>query len=189
MKLHIKDVNVTATLKKLEKHLQVSGMLRSIGNIALAAVSRNFISGGRTKSGGVHAWQPLAESTLLMRRSGGKSKSGQGGAAPLQDTRALMNGIHGEYAGNKIKIATAGQPYAAIHQFGGTTRPRVTMKMIAFMWEKYTETRADMFANIASKARGTKLTVKLPARPYLMLTDPDRAEIKDFVLRFKPEGA
>jgi phage gpG-like protein len=177
MRIAVKEKNITATLTKLQNHLEISKLSRSIANIALAGVQRNFIAGGRTTSGASGAWPKLAASTLQMRR-------GKTGAKPLQDTRALMNGIHPEFSGNKITIATGGQVYDAIQHFGGTTRPTVTLKMISFMWNKWQDTRFDMFANIASKARGTKLTVKIPPRPYLMITDGDIAEIKHTVLNF-----
>jgi len=179
MKVVLTDRGVKTTIKKLQDHLNIPRLSRSIGNICLAAVQRNFLAGGRSKSGATGVWPGLKPSTLLMRR-------GKSGAKPLQDTRALMNGIHPEYTGNKITIATGGQVYDAIQHFGGTTHPQVTMKMIWFMWGQYSRTLDDMFANIASKARGTKLTVKIPPRPYLMVTDGDVAEIKHTVLNFQP---
>lgn len=182
MRVVIREDTITATLKKLQEHLNVPKLARSIANIALAAVQRNFIAGGRSKSGAGGTWPPLAQSTLLMRRQG----KGSGGTKTLQDTRALMNGIHPEFIPKGVTIATAGQPYDAIQHFGGVTRPRVTLKSIAFMWGQYTRTLNDMFAAIASKAPMTKLNVVIPPRPYLMLTDPDRQEISDLVLNFKP---
>lgn len=179
MRVTFKDLGVKELLGRIKEHMQVDRLSRSIANIALAGVQRNFIAGGRSKSGAAGVWPPLKESTLLMRRGKG------GGARPLQDTRALMNGIHPEFIPKGVTIATAGQPYDAIQHFGGVTRPRVTFKSIAFMWGQYTRTLNDLFAAIASKAPMTKLTVPIPPRPYLMLTEVEWAEIDHAVLNFK----
>lgn len=167
---------VQAALNRWSKHAEIPPLVRSIGNICLAAVVRNFAAGGRSETGASGTWPKLKPSTLLMRR-------GKSGAKPLQDTRALMNGIHPESSGNKIVIATAGQPYDAIHHFGGTTHPTVTDKMKGFMWHKAKET-GRMFSAIANIARGEKLTVKILARPYMMLTQSDIAEIEHTVLNY-----
>ncbi len=179
MRVIFKDLGVKELLGRIKEHLQVDRLARSIANIALAGVQRNFIAGGRSKSGAGGAWPPLKESTLLTRRGHG------GGARPLQDTRALMNGIHPEFIPKGVTIATAGQPQDAILHFGGVTHPRVTLKSIGFMWWQYSRTLNDMFAAMASKAPGTKLNVTIPPRPYLMLTEPDWDEINHAVLNFK----
>lgn len=57
-------------------------------------------------------------------------------------------------------------PYAAIHEHGGTTHPRVTWKMRMFAFHKYRETGNEMWLAI-SRTKKKTLTVKIPARPYL----------------------
>lgn len=56
--------------------------------------------------------------------------------------------------------------YAAIHEYGGETRPRVTDKMRRFAWAKYYETGIDTFKGIALTKKN-RLSVSIPARPYL----------------------
>lgn len=57
-------------------------------------------------------------------------------------------------------------PYAAIHEYGGVTHPRVTWKMRVFAFHRYRETGNEMWLGIARTKKKT-LTVRIPARPYL----------------------
>jgi len=59
-------------------------------------------------------------------------------------------------------------PYAAIHEFGGTTHPRVTGKMRGFAWFKFRETENPMWRAIAL-TRKPRLNVPVPARHYVSL--------------------
>jgi len=167
---------ITPELKALEAKLEPTTLQRRIGIVALAGVLRNFQYSGRSKSGGTGTWAPLAKSTQALRRQG----KGGGGNKPLRNTGLLMSGIHIEPSGKDVAIATSDQTskYAGILHFGGVTHPRVSLKMIGFMWNAWQKTRFDMFANIASKRVGTRLNVKIPARPYMMVTSSDIEEMK-----------
>ena len=62
--------------------------------------------------------------------------------------------------------------YAAIHNFGGTVRPKVTPKMRKFAWAKWYETEDDKWKGLALTVK-TKLEIKLPKRQYAMIQDDD----------------
>jgi len=57
-------------------------------------------------------------------------------------------------------------PYAAIHEFGGETHPRVTAKSRKFFWAMYFETGEDMWKGMALTDKDS-FTVNIPPRPYL----------------------
>jgi phage gpG-like protein len=56
--------------------------------------------------------------------------------------------------------------YAAIHEFGGTTHPRVTGKMRRWAWAKFYETGDSKFKGIALTPKA-RLDVPIPERPYI----------------------
>ncbi|MBA7515229.1 hypothetical protein ES705_07268 [subsurface metagenome] len=56
--------------------------------------------------------------------------------------------------------------YAAIHEFGGVTHPRVTARMRGFAWHMFYETGEPMWRGLALTKK-TFLTVSIPARPYM----------------------
>jgi len=64
-----------------------------------------------------------------------------------------------------IKVG-ARMPYAAIHEYGGTTHPRVTAKMRAWAWAMFKETEDSMYKGIALTKK-SKLDITIPPRPYL----------------------
>ena len=57
-------------------------------------------------------------------------------------------------------------PYAAIHEFGGTVRVRVTDKMRRFFWFRFKQTRDDKYKWMALSRRQV-FTIRIPARPYI----------------------
>ena len=66
------------------------------------------------------------------------------------------------------QIQSKAVPYAAIHEFGGTTHPKVTGKMRGFAWFKFRETQDPMWRAIAL-TRKPRLNVPVPARHYVSL--------------------
>lgn len=64
--------------------------------------------------------------------------------------------------------AGRGMMHAAIHQYGGTTHPRVTAKSKAFFWAKWYETGETKWKAMALGFKvGEKMTIRIPARPFL----------------------
>jgi len=63
-------------------------------------------------------WEPLSEVTEQMRAEEGKS------GKILQVDGILRNSIQGDYDGSGAGLASTNVEYAAIHNFGGTIKPK-----------------------------------------------------------------
>lgn len=98
-----------------------------------------------------------------------KAKQERGFAAGILKMRGdLLNSVRFE-ADESSATVIASQPYAAIHQFGGTIRPR----------------RAK-----ALKVGGRlRKSVTIPARPYMGLSKADAAEVLDAARDFLARSA
>lgn len=172
MRITVKENTISKTLKALGQSIELPKIKRRLGVIGLADVLRNFKEGGRPDK-----WKALAGSTLVTKAlRGGRSSLSP---MPLQDSRVLVNGIHFEdLTPMKFAISTSDEAsrYAAIQHKGGTTHPRVTAKMIGFFWWKYKQSGFKTFKSIALTKLST-LTVKIPARPYMLITADGFAEM------------
>jgi len=84
-----------------------------------------------------------------------------------------------EASGNDINIKVGTDViYGRIHEKGGTTHPTVTKKMRGWAWYMYGKTGEDKFKGLAL-TRKNRLTIKLPARPFLS------PAVKDNLPKFK----
>lgn len=108
-----------------------------------------------SKSPTGESWKPLSPLTISMRR-GGSSK-------PLIDRGTLRRSINGK-ATNTQAIAGTNLNYAAIHQFGGTIRPR-TGRALRFG------------GNIRTR-------VVIPARPYLGVNNRMNIKYKQWIVNY-----
>jgi phage virion morphogenesis protein len=106
------------------------------------------------------AWPSLSPGYAAAKR----------GAETLRETGRLMGSLSRRVRGNQVVVGT-NVIYAAIHQFGGTIRPKKG-KRLAFRLGKLS-----VFAR----------SVSIPARPFLGISADDRAEIveifRDFAAR------
>lgn len=97
---------------------------------------------------------------------------------PLKHRRGKPLNLTGKLRGSGVATsgpdfaqvaAGKGFVYAAIHQFGGETHPRVTVKSRAFFWAKFFETGNVMWKAMALKYKvGDRMEIRIPARPYLV---------------------
>lgn len=69
------------------------------------------------------------------------------------------------FAEEAVTVGT-NKEYAAIHEFGGTVKPRVTPRMRSWAWAMYAETGEEVYKGIALTTK-THLEITIPARPYL----------------------
>jgi phage virion morphogenesis protein len=132
-------------------------LMASLAGIMHRAVEDNFAEGGRPH------WQALHPGTIASRRKAGTwpgqilVRSGQL-AASVQDSFDNDQAVVGS---NKV--------YAAIQQFGGQTRPHVI---------KARNKKALAFGGVVVrqvKHPGSKI----PARPFLSLTEQDGQDLVD----------
>lgn len=133
---------------KIENNTQ---LMKILANTMQYAVDQNFQSGGRPK------WAGL------------KYRQGQ----PLINAGELRSSIRPDYGKNFALVGT-NVPYAAIHQFGGKTKPHtirpVLKKALAF--------NGGVFKAVHHPGS------KIPARPFLKLTEQDERDLEQDVVDY-----
>lgn len=147
IEIEIDDRLTAAALERLVKAAKnPAPLMRGIADIMADAVEENFAQDGRPK------WQGLRSGRegQILQASGRLASS----ILPSSDATSAM-------VGTNVR-------YAAIHQFGGQTRPHVirprNKKALAFGG------RVVRSVNHPGS--------NIPARPFLMLTDGDEDEIE-----------
>lgn len=147
----------------------LSAPLAACGEIMRTSIDRNFEAGGRFSSagdvrGGTNRWADLAPSTKRSRISDYRILQGRG---------HLAASFVPVVSGNNLIIGS-NLEYAAIHHYGGTTKPHLILptygKALAF-----------------PTAGGGKALVKsvrhpgsvIPARPILVVQDQDVDDMVD----------
>lgn len=157
IKIEIQDDQVSARLAMLRSRLSdMSPVMRMIAGVMHHAVEENFAKEGRPK------WKLSARA---VRDS----------AKTLQKSGRLAASIT-EFSNRSQAMVGTNVIYAAIHQFGGKTRPHIILPKNgkALFWP------------------GARHPVKsvnhpgsnIPARPFLALADSDWKEIRDTVSRY-----
>ena len=143
--------------------MMVSGIMRD-------AVEENFAQQGRPK------WKDLAPSTKLGYQVGGKDWKGlrKGGSVNIKPWGGVILQRSGQLAasiqttyGNTTAVVGTNKVYAAIHQFGGKTKPHVI---------KAKNGRALSFGGIVVRSVNHPGS-NIPARPFLTLTPRDLRDV------------
>jgi phage gpG-like protein len=143
-------------------------LMADMAGIMHKSSMRNFEEQGRPK------WKDLASSTKLSQAMGGQWKAARAGGSVqlrkpgmiLSATGLLKNSIQMSSSGTQAVVGT-NLVYAAIHQFGGRTKPHVIRP-------KYK--RALAFGGIVVRSVNHPGS-SIPARPFLRLTPGDLREI------------
>jgi phage virion morphogenesis protein len=100
----IKDRGVKELLEKLQRrHGNLGPVMKTIGEIVVTSINRNFEEGGRPK------WKRLAKATIRAKKH----------AKPLIKEGLLMGSIKRKAYKDRVVIGPDAFPHAAIHQFGG----------------------------------------------------------------------
>lgn len=136
---------------RLENRRELMGRLAGVMH---RAVEDNFESEGRP------AWQALHPGTVAARRKAGKD------GKILQRDGALAASITPFHDDNQAVVGT-NVAYAAIHQFGGQTKPHVI---------KPRYKRALAFGGVIVR-QVQHPGSKIPARPFLVLTPEDGQDL------------
>lgn len=171
------DVKVTKIrldrkISKLQRRAKNTiPLMAEIAGDMMDAVEENFEKEGRPK------WKKLAPSTLNHRK-----KANLNGPI-LQPGRAggLASSINYRH-GKTFSAVGTNKKYAAIHHFGGTVKhPGGTPYIV-------TDKGATFLKKDGNYPKNTKFTepheIKIPARPFLKLTDGDVKQIENRVGRF-----
>ena len=153
-------------------HVNVAKALDEAGLWMLQSIQRNFELGGRPTE-----WPPL------------KRQSGVSGFnRPLMDKGDLYNSGEYKVVGTEMTVTWGrGIPYAFIHNFGGTTHPKVTLKSKKFFWAMYFETGEEFWKWMALKKVGEVLNIEIPARVFMMFQDSDIEHITGLFANYAVE--
>jgi phage virion morphogenesis protein len=133
-------------------------LMRSIAGIQMRAVEDNFAQEGRPK------WKDLHPGTKL-----GRSKQGTWPGMILQRSAGGLAASITSRSDDRSAITGTNKVYAAIHQFGGKTKPHVIRPKAK---------RALSFGGIVVRQVNHPGS-DIPARPFLSLTPRD---LRDIVL-------
>jgi phage virion morphogenesis protein len=169
--IKIDDREVLATLDKIiAKAKERRPLMKTISNIMWHAVEQNFQEEGRPTR-----WKKSKRAI----KQGGKT---------LQMRSRLVTSFHPSSDNNTAMVGT-NVVYAAIHQFGGTTKQAARMRIMHFDQRKsgrMTHGRpgknVDHFAK-PGKAKygmatmGKAYSIKMPARPFIHLEPMDLRKI------------
>lgn len=181
--------SVFRTLKS--QYDDLTPVLEMVSALIDRAITANFDERGRWDgnesditifSGGSQKWKALASSTKeKYQRLGWELKP------TLNRSKGLMSTIEVRPQGRSSIVVSANSPYAAIHQFGGTLKPSIpiTKKTRKFFWAKFYESGQDKWKALAlTKKKELRPTIKIPARPYITLTEEDLEEIINLLNNF-----
>lgn len=183
--------NVLTLLRgKLTNPSFASSLMKQIANEMLRAVNKNFDEGGRP------AWTPLAKSTI-RERIRQKYIGAHGDLAILQRTRQLRKSVQATWDQSSATVST-NKEYAAIHQYGGVMNVAAHTKDLRFRTDskgnllhtEYFKGKGLIFAkkkHNQAQSRQVKIkaySIRIPARPFLKLTDEDMQQINNIVLGF-----
>ncbi|MGS1019194.1 phage virion morphogenesis protein [Burkholderia glumae] len=151
----------------------------------MGAVEENFEQQGRPK------WLGLSRKTLKRRREAA------GAGKILQRTGRLASSVSQSHDATSARVGT-NVVYAAIHQFGGTIQRhpmsgyvRLRKGRDGMLLRQANHPRLAVFAKNSHKlakvvkwTRSTGWTIKIPARPFLVLTESDSVKIETEVTAF-----
>lgn len=155
------QITVKADVSPIKKELEglrvrlkdLSPVMKQVAQIVRTSVIRNFEVGGRPK------WEPAQRA----RKEGGMT---------LVNTGRLRNSITARGYADRAVVGT-NVIYAAIHQLGGRTSPRVI---------KPKNAKALFWPGAKHPVKSVQHPgSKIPARPYLMVQDEDWTEIKNVI--------
>lgn len=186
------DITNSISRKFIELQKQfddLTPVLEVVSALIERAISENFDARGRWDgnenditifSGGSQKWKALASSTKeKYQRLGWELEP------TLNRSKGLMSTIEVRPQGKSSIVISANSPYAAIHQYGGTLTPTIliTSKMRKFFWAKYYNTGLVNWKAMAiTKKKELKPTIRIPARPYITLTQDDWEEIVSIII-------
>lgn len=103
-------------------------------------------------------------------------KRRDGSATHLNNTGKLRRSITARISRHCV-IFTSSEPYAAIHNYGGTIT--VTEKMKKFFWAKYKQTKQERYKHLALMKTGTK--IKMPQRQFIGNSPEVKKAVEDIV--------
>lgn len=171
IQLRVVDQEVLATLDRIERLADhPAPIMSAIAGYMVSTVQRHF----QREMGPDGKWAPLSPRTAAKR----VGRRRRGAANILRVSGRLYSSITGESDDTSAAVGT-NVLYAAIQQLGGTVKIPAREQDLHFGKTN----RGRRFVKAAAKRKETMRVkigaheVKIPARPYLYLTDEDQADI------------
>ncbi|MGQ0794537.1 MAG: phage virion morphogenesis protein [Deltaproteobacteria bacterium] len=175
IKIKVDTTGISSLIKRFNSKSQdYTPATRQIAGRLEDAVEENFKQQGRPK------WQPLAPSTLRQRQREGKADG-----KILQRTGQLAASISSEHDKTSATVGTNNE-YAAAHQFGAEIKRAARSELFVRNRSKRGDTKG-RFKKGVSERRGFNFgdsATRIPARPFLSLTDDDTTGIEAILKRF-----
>lgn len=165
IEIKLDSKQVVSALDRLSKASgDMTPLMLDISETMYSAVMQNFEENGRPH------WMGLDPKTIASRNKNRHSAE-NGSMSILQRSGALKNSIVAEHDASSAVVGVAfgrgADKYAAIHQFGGKTKPHEIHAK---------NKKALAFGGIVRKSVNHPGSV-IPARPFLMLASEDEGKI------------
>ncbi|PTW61427.1 phage virion morphogenesis protein [Breoghania corrubedonensis] len=172
--IEIDDKLILAKLDRVAAQGRDTGpAMDAIGAYMLTSTQQRF---ERETSPDGTPWQPLARRTVRER-----AKRGFVPVRILRRRGFLYQSLTFEASPSEAAVGT-NNPYAGIHQFGGTIKREARRQTIYRTYNARTDELSRQFtarkrANFAQDVDVAAHEITIPARPYLGIDEADRAEI------------
>jgi len=150
------EITLTGKLPRVKSDF--SDEMREIADLLWDSVKTNFLEGGRPAR-----WARLST----------------GEPAHLIRSGKLYGRIHQRSGKDFAEVFVRDpEPYMFAHQHGATTHPTVTERSKKFFWHMWFETGNEMWKAMALTKIGTKFSVVIQQRKYMMFQEEDLKQIE-----------
>jgi phage gpG-like protein len=176
--IQINNKEITKMLDELSDRLEnPEDLLIELEGVLLDAVMENFDSGGRSENGQTEVWEDLKQSTIDKRKLQHGDKY-----QVLVVTGGLRDSMTGYHDNEKAGVTTNKVYATTMHfgakkgEFGGATIDSSGKKRFKGKW---------VGANASTQPIPWG---DIPARPFMMITNEERAEISDILEKYLKGG-
>lgn len=199
LKIDFQDSDLKTALGTLRlKFGNLAPAMNVIAGQMLSSVEQNFITGGRYSEsgyrqgvGGPKTWKPLAKRTL-------KDRAKRGLGTQILVRNAKLAGSISPRSGKDYAEVGTNKVYAALQNFGGTLRitrsgtVRLKTDAKGNLKRQGTSGKLKNLARFAKKSNKraversftANFSATIPARPFLVLQEEDRAKFLETVKGF-----
>jgi len=142
----------------------------AVGELLLDSAQNRIMAGGPAPDG--QPWEPLSPAYLLTKK----------GPGILRESNKLMNKLRWQPTEDGIVIGSD-RPYAAIHQLGGVIKKKArdgTVRLRKVGGRTQFAKKSHKNARTLSVRFGEH-TIHIPARPYLGVSEQDKADVVDVI--------
>lgn len=177
IKISVADRNTLVKLNKLRKNLvNLKPVMTEVAGEMLDAVEENFKTEGAAIG---KPWKPLSPARIKQRM-----KQGTWPGKILQVSQGgLANSITSSATNTEAVIST-NKAYAAIHHFGGTIQRSRVIHFKSYKRGKFKGKTLFSKAGKATFGQKVAVTVNIPERPFMEISDSIFVKIKTIIGSF-----